>query len=84
MECVDAVAFVVVAFVEPKQFVNILEKLVKLVEHTFRLRLIFFCNAAARTALPLTSSLPDTGLVGLDVVGSAGRTSFFGVVTPVF
>lgn len=35
-------------------------------QHTFRFLLIFFWRAAARTALPLISSFPDTGLDGRD------------------
>lgn len=63
-------------------------KIVKIKMHkqlTFRFRLIFFCSAAASTALPLTSSFPDTGLAGRDEVGKdGGMICFFGVVTPVF
>lgn len=35
---------------------------------TFLFLFNFFCNAAANTALPLTNSLPETGLAGLETL----------------
>lgn len=50
----------------------------------FLLRFIFFCMAAARTALPLTSS-GKTGLVGRDIAATLPPPMciFLGVETPV-
>lgn len=53
---------------------------------TFRFRFIFFCSAAARTALPFTMSLlgKEMGLVGREAGPVTEWLNFFGVVTPVF